>query len=72
MTARQQGQPLDNMTTETHVTTYLTAENVVTPKDGVLISGLFIEGAVYKQGEDAGDITKVSGVPTQETWKGQF
>lgn len=66
VTARQQGQPLDNMTTETHVTTFMDSENITcTPEDGVLISGLFIEGARWMSGEDAGDITKVSGVPTQ-------
>ena len=35
------------------------------PSEGAFIHGIFIEGARWMTGEDAGDITDVTGVPTQ-------
>ena len=66
MTARQFGQPLDNMTTETHMTTWLDPAQVKKqPGDGAFIHGVYIEGARWISGEDAGEIVDVTGVPTQ-------
>lgn len=66
VTARQKGQPLDNMTTETHMTTMLDVAQVQkSPGDGALIYGVYMEGARWLTGEDAGDIHDVSSVPTQ-------
>jgi len=57
VTARQKGQPLDNMTTETHMTTMMDVAQVrKTPGDGALIYGVYMEGARWLTGEDAGDI----------------
>ena len=54
------------MTTETHMTTMLdVAHGKKKPGDGAFIYGVYIEGARWLTGEDAGDITDVTGVPTQ-------
>ena len=54
------------MTTETHMTTMLDVSQVKkSPGDGALIYGIYIEGARWLTGEDAGDIDDVTGVPTQ-------
>ena len=59
------GMPLDQMTTETHVTTYLKPEFVdYYPENGAFVHGLFIEGARWPTGEEAGDTEMISGVPT--------
>jgi len=63
VTARQKGQPLDNMTTETHMTTMMDVAQVrKTPGDGALIYGVYMEGARWLTGEDAGDIDVSGGV----------
>jgi len=65
VTARRTGMPLDQMTTETHVTTYLKPEQVeYYPEDGAFIHGLYIEGARWPTGDDAGDVEMVTGTPT--------
>lgn len=64
VTARRTGLPLDQMTTETHITTYLKHDGIdYYPQDGVFVHGLFIEGARWPVGEEAGEIEALSGVP---------
>jgi dynein heavy chain len=64
VTARRTGMPLDQMTTETYVSTYLKPDHVdYYPEDGAFVHGLFIEGARWPTGEEAGDIEPVTGVP---------
>jgi len=64
VTARRTGLPLDQMTTETHVTTYLKPDSLdYYPQDGAFIHGLFIEGARWPTGDEAGDPELVTGVP---------
>jgi dynein heavy chain len=56
------------MTTETHVTTFLRHDLIdVTPDDGAFIHGLYIEGARWPTGDEAGDVDMVSGVPCAGT-----
>merc|ERR1711871_302763 len=65
VTARRTGMPLDQMTTETHVTTFLKPEFVdYYPEDGAFVHGLFIEGARWPIGEEAGDTEMITGTPT--------
>merc|ERR1711871_64629 len=67
VTSRATGSPLDQMTTETHVTTYTLPEQVdYYPENGAFIHGLFIEGARRPGGEELADLEKVdvTGVPT--------
>eukprot|EP01041_Mallomonas_annulata_P001785 gene1785-3464_t len=65
VTARRTGAPLDQMTTETHVTTYMKpSEAEYYPKDGAFIHGLYIEGARWPTGDEAGDIDMLDGTPT--------
>ena len=46
VTARSTGSPLDKMTTETHVSTFMEPGEVdYYPQDGAFVSGLYIEGA---------------------------
>lgn len=46
MTARSTGSPLDKMTTETHISTFMEPGEVdYYPQDGAFINGLYIEGA---------------------------
>lgn len=64
VTARRTGLPLDQMTTETYVTTYLKHDNLdYYPQDGAFIHGLYIEGARWPTGDDAGDVEMLTGVP---------
>jgi dynein heavy chain len=45
VTARRTGMPLDQMTTETHITTFLKPDTIdYYPTDGAFIHGLYIEG----------------------------
>ena len=47
VTARRTGMPLDQMTTETHITTFLKADTIdYYPTDGAFIHGLYIEGKI--------------------------
>merc|ERR1711988_467351 len=49
VTARSKKLPLDNMTTETHVTTLLEpAAATYYPEDGAFVDGLYIEGARWQ------------------------
>ena len=53
VTARSTGMPLDQMSTDTHVTTFLKPEFVdYYPTDGAFVHGLYIEGARWPTGED--------------------
>ena len=64
VTARKTGMPLDCMTTDTHVTTFLKPEFVdYYPEDGAFVHGLYIEGARWPTGEEAGDVEMVTGTP---------
>jgi dynein heavy chain, axonemal len=68
VTARRTGMPLDQMTTETHVTTFMRPETIdYYPTDGAFIHGLFIEGARWPTGDEAGDAEMVTGTPTAGT-----
>lgn len=68
VTARRTGMPLDQMTTETHITTFLKADQVdYYPEDGAFVHGLFIEGARWPVGDEAGDPEMVSGTPVAGT-----
>lgn len=65
VTARRTGMPLDQMTTETHVTTFLKPDNIdYYPTDGAFIHGLYIEGARWPTGDEAGDPELITGTPT--------
>ncbi|CAM9266952.1 unnamed protein product [Chrysoparadoxa australica] len=65
VTARRTGAPLDKMTTETHITTMMDPSMCTEPpQDGAFVHGLFIEGARWATGDEAGDIEMVSGTAT--------
>ena len=56
VTARKTGLALDKMTIETHVTAMWDKEEVTSyAVDGTYIHGLYIEGARWPRGEEAGD-----------------
>lgn len=58
VTARRNGFPLDNMTTETHVSTLTSPDQCSAyPVDGAFVYGLFLEGARWAtKDEDGGDL----------------
>ena len=57
ITARRTGAPLDQMTTETHVTNFYKQETVdYFPVDGAFVHGIYIEGARWPVGDEAGDV----------------
>lgn len=64
ISARRESLPLDKMTIETHVTSFLSVEQAaaakLVPEHGVLIHGLFMEGARWLSGEEAEDYTSLS------------
>eukprot|EP00953_Heterococcus_sp_UTEX-ZZ885_P032394 16926-Heterococcus_DN1.PRE.1 len=65
VTARKTGAPLDKMTTETHITTYMDpAQCDYVPQDGAFVYGLFLEGARWATGDEAGDVDIITGTPT--------
>lgn len=65
VTARRTGLPLDQMTTETHISTFMKPEQCdYVPQDGAFIHGFFIEGARWPTGEEAGDPVMITGTPT--------
>jgi dynein heavy chain len=62
VTARRTGLPLDQMTTETHITTMLKSELVdYYPTDGAFVHGLYIEGARWPTGDEAGEPELLAG-----------
>jgi dynein heavy chain len=62
VTARKTGLPLDQMTTETYVSTYSKPEQCeAEPHDGAFIHGLYIEGARWPVGDEAGDPYDITG-----------
>ncbi|CAM9463616.1 unnamed protein product [Sphacelaria rigidula] len=64
VTARSTGSPLDKMTTETHITTYMEPTEVdYHPQDGAFVNGLYIEGARWSTGDEAGDTEMITGTP---------
>jgi dynein heavy chain len=64
VTARQTGLPLDNMAVETNVTTMLSPDEATAyPEDGMFVHGLYMEGARWATGEDAGDPVTVGVTP---------
>ena len=64
VTARKTGAPLDQMTTETHVSTFTKAADVdYYPTDGAFAHGLYIEGARWPTGDEAGDPELVTDTP---------
>eukprot|EP00904_Undaria_pinnatifida_P003126 jgi/Undpi1/12814/HiC_scaffold_7.g02481.m1 len=64
VTARSTGSPLDKMTTETHISTFMEPGEVeYYPQDGAFVSGLYIEGARWATGDEAGDTEMITGTP---------
>merc|ERR1711959_760214 len=64
VTARRTGAPLDQMTTETHVSTFTKPEQAeAAPEDGAYVHGLFMEGARWPLGDEAGDVEMLGGCP---------
>jgi len=64
VTARRTGMPLDQMTTETHVSTFLKHEAIdYYPQDGAFVHGFYIEGARWPTGDEAGDAEMLTGTP---------
>ncbi|CAM9264603.1 unnamed protein product [Hapterophycus canaliculatus] len=64
VTARSTGSPLDKMTTETHISTFMEPQEVdYYPQDGAFVSGLYIEGARWATGDEAGDTEMMTGTP---------
>ena len=62
VTARKTGLALDKMTTETHVTNIWDVSMVTEyATNGTYIHGLYIEGARWPKGEEAGDMFVVEG-----------
>eukprot|EP00804_Cyclotella_cryptica_P004521 CCRYP_006874-RA/>CCRYP_006874-RA protein AED:0.08 eAED:0.09 QI:0/0/0.5/1/0/0/2/139/4220 len=64
VTARKTGLALDKMTIETHVTTMWDSSEVKDyAEDGTYIHGLYLEGARWPKGDEAGDPYDVCGTP---------
>jgi dynein heavy chain, axonemal len=64
VTARSTGQPLDNMAVDTHVTTMLSPDEATKPpENGMYVHGIFMEGARWAQGEEAGEPELVGHTP---------
>ncbi len=62
VTARKTGLALDKMTIETHITSMWDASEVTDyAVDGTFIHGLFIEGARWPKGDDAGETFVIEG-----------
>ena len=64
VTARRTGMPLDQMTTETHMSTFMDPTTIdYHPTDGAFCHGMYIEGARWPIGEEAGDPEILTGTP---------
>jgi len=64
VTARRTGMPLDQMTTETHISTFLDHTTIdYHPADGAFCHGFYIEGARWPTGDEAGDPEILTGTP---------
>lgn len=62
VTARRTGMPLDQMTTETYMSTFVDPAVIdYYPQDGAFVHGLYIEGARWPVGEEAGDPEMLTG-----------
>ena len=65
VTARSTGLPLDKMAVDTYVTTMMQpSEATAYPENGMYAHGLFMEGARWATGEEAGDAVMVGHTPT--------
>jgi len=64
VTARRTGAPLDQMTTETHITTYTNPDQVTYyPDNGAFVHGLYIEGARWPIGDEINDVDMMGDTP---------
>lgn len=67
VTSRKKLMPLNQMTVETHVTTFQDPSQVTYyPDDGVFVHGLILEGARWSALDEIGEWYKVGGSPTTE------
>jgi len=66
VTARAKGLPLDDMTLRWRVTSYRSVEDItVKPESGVLIHGLFLEGATWEDGKGGSEGNLVESKPKE-------
>ena len=64
VTSRQTGLPLDKMTIATSITVYTKPDQATFyPENGAFVHGMFIEGARWATGDDAGETVTIGGAP---------